>query len=272
MAESEKPKTEFVQYVDVPINQETSGCTKIILRGLTLIGVLGLIVCGGITIFVVSGMLTLNSIFASIGNLLGEPPTAQVTSTRTIVRGLQPLGQLVSISVEVAQADIGVSVNSGGLNLCGHSANHVSQGVIEAGIDITKVVEDSVQYDNDSDTYTLILPPPSITSCRIEYIRQYERSGGNLTCGIDWDTVRVLAQHESMSLFTADTIEGGILTRAERETTLLMESFVSALTGSEVDITYSEADTQIELPPSCQPQIPRGWEFDEELNEWVKTG
>src|SRR5690606_29247172 len=199
------------------------------------------------------------------------PTTATIISSRTIVSSLQPLGQLVSISAEVAQADIGVSVHTGGLNLCGHSANHVAQGVIEAGVDITQVEEDNVTYDEATNTYTLTLPAPGITSCRIEYIRQYERSGGGVTCGVDWDNVRLLAQHEVMSRFTADTLEAGILDRAERETTLLMQSFVNALTGSNVRVIYNPATGEPRLPSSCQPQVPRGWVFDEELNSWVKV-
>ncbi|MBZ0299925.1 MAG: hypothetical protein K8J31_09300, partial [Anaerolineae bacterium] len=103
-------------------------------------------------------------------------------------------------------------------------------------------------------------------------IRQYERNGGGVACPVDWDTIRLLAQYEATHLFAADTIEAGILDRAERETTLLMQSFVSALTGSDVRVTYQQADAEPTLPPSCQPQLPQGWTFDTEMNSWVKTG
>jgi hypothetical protein len=83
--------------------------------------------------------------------------------------------------------------------------------------------------------------------------------------------VRVLAQYESMSLFTQDTLQGGILERAERETTLLMQSFVEALSGSKVEIAYAAPDAEPTLPPSCIPQIPRGWSLSAENHEWVKT-
>lgn len=254
-----------------PSNSGRWGFNEAALGCLALTGIIVLIVVTGVTVSILSGVWTFKGVITSIGGFFGQPTTAEVIPSRTIVTSLQPLGQLVSISVEVAKADIGVSVYTGGINLCGHSANHVAQGVIEAGVDITRIEEDSISYNEATDTYTLTLPPPNITSCRIEYIRQYERSGGTVVCGADWDAVRLLAQHQALSSFSADTIEGGILSRAERETTMLMQSFVKALTGSEVRVVYSNRDAEVTLPPSCQPQLPSGWTFDEAQNSWVKT-
>lgn len=219
-------------------------------------------------VFVVSFLSNLFSLKDAVGAFLFPPTTAEVLSSRTIVGSLQPLGQLVSLSVEVAKADIQVTVSSGAMNICGHSANHVAQGVIEAGVDITRVSEDSVVYDAASNTYTISLPAPQITSCRIEYIRQYEQNGGNPTCGIDWDNVRLLGQYVATQDFSADALDADILARAERETTILMRSFVGALTGANVEIVYAEADAV--LPASCIPQLPNGWRYDETLASWVQ--
>jgi hypothetical protein len=232
-----------------------------------LLGILIAVVILILTIISVS--VNAFSIKDSIGAFFFPPTTAEVTTSRTIVTSLQPLGQIVSISVEAAQADIEVTINAGTVNLCGHSANHVAQGVIEAGVDITQVSEASVSYNETSDTYTISLPAPQITSCRIEYIRQYQQAGGNPTCGIDWDNVRLLGQYVSTQQFAQDALDGGILERAERETTLLLQSFVGALTGSNVEIVYAEAEAI--LPASCVPQLPNGWSFDETLSAWVQT-
>lgn len=249
--------------------QGNSGCVQIAMGCLKLIGLIFSVTVMGLLIILISGTLSLSNLLASIGDFFNATPTATVVPGRTLVSSLQPLGQLVSISVEVAQADINVLVSTGGLNLCSHNANHVAQGVVEAGVDITQVEEDNISYDEATDRYTVTLPSPQITSCRIEYIRQYERQGGNPTCGIDWDNVRLLAQYEATTLFAQDTLEAGILSRAERETTLLMDSFINALTGSDVEIVYAST-TEVNLPPSCQPQIPRGWSLDEETQLWIQ--
>jgi hypothetical protein len=80
-----------------------------------------------------------------------------------------------------------------------------------------------------------------------------------------------LGQYVSTAQFAQDALDGGILERAERETTLLMKSFVEALTGSNVEIVYAESPAEAILPASCVPQLPNGWSFDEELNSWVQV-
>jgi hypothetical protein len=73
-------------------------------------------------------------------------------------------------------------------------------------------------------------------------------------------------------LFASDTLEAGIIGRAERETTLLMTSFIEALTGSQVEIDYRPSGgTETRIDSSCRPQLPRGWAFDDEINQWIQT-
>ena len=271
MSES-KPENEDVKPIAILTNADkNSGCSRIALLTSAVVGMLVFLMAVFTALLVFSGTLTVSGLLSSIGDLLGGSATATVVPTRTIVNKLQPLGQLVTISAEVAQADIMVSVNTGGINLCGHSANHVAQGVVEAGVDIAEIGEESVSYAEDTDTYILTLPAPGITSCRIEYIRQYERNSPPVPCSIDWDSLRLLAQYEATTLFAADTLQAGILDRAKREATLLMQSFVSALTDSKVEVVYTQSDESPALPPSCQPQLPRGWRFNDEQNNWAKS-
>lgn len=203
--------------------------------------------------------LLISANIPTIGDIFDlSPETARVSASRTIVSNLQPLGQLVTTRAEVAHADVLVSINAGIFNLCGHAANHVSQGVVEAGIDFTAINENDVEYDESNDLYTLILPPPIITSCRMEYIRQYDRS--NTFCEVDWDAARRIAEHESMSNFANDMVEGGILDRARLEATVQMSTFVSALTGSRVLVNFAESEEEVVLPYSCAPKPPDGWQ------------
>lgn len=206
------------------------------------------------------------------------PPTATPTDTptltptvnprRIILNNLIPLGQLDVISAEASQ-DVITSINNGIFNLCGYNANHASYGVIEAGIDFSTINEDNIIYDSVSDSITLILPPPIITSCRIEYIDQYD--GSHSLCGTNWDTLRQLAQHDIMSGFVKKTKERKLLDRAEFQAALLMGSFISDLTGKLVDIEYETSDAEAELPPSCVIEIPSGWTKDAESGAWTKT-
>ena len=224
---------------------------------LALLAVLIVSPCVGIAIIILSGNAALSGMLSSVMNFFNPPPTANIVSSQTIVHSLQGLGQLVTVSSEVAKADIQVSVNEGFLNAGSYSAKHVAVGVIEAGIDIATTDKDHVSYDSAANAYTLRLPSPNITSCRIEHIDQY---GGSLTIlPADWDLLRQLAQHDAIVQFAQDMIEGGILERAKEEAALRLGDFIGALTGSQAHIEYEASDGEAKLPPSCQPDPPAGW-------------
>lgn len=176
------------------------------------------------------------------------------------------MGQLVVISAELARGDIHVAVNDGA---CSHGANHVAEGVIEAGIDFTAIDEENIERQFLTGNYTIELPPPVLTSCRMEYIRQYE--GSFTLCGANWDTVRMLAQYQAMSDFVNRAVETGILQRAEDHASTIVGSFVSGLTGSKALIKFEQDNGEVELPLSCKPELPRGWQFNEESGSWSRS-
>jgi hypothetical protein len=224
-----------------------------------------------IIVLLLFGTITINGLISSVQNVLSpKPAVATVFSTQTILTGIQPMGQLVSVSTQLAKADIAIGIQQGALNACGFSANHVAQGAVEAGIDLAKVTDGDIQYNQATNTYTISLPAAQLTSCRIDFIRQYERS---LTaCAVDWDEARLLANYEALNDFENDAVEGGILNRAEQEARVVIGNFVTALTGAKVQITFKTAESNTSsIPPSCRPQVPQGWMFDTEKQAWVQT-
>lgn len=174
----------------------------------------------------------------------------------TIVTGIQGMGQLVTVKHEVAKTDIKVEIHRGFLNAGYYSANHMAIGAVEAGIDFDAIDEGSIRYADE--VYTLTLPAPMITSCRIEYIDQNQNSFTLLSA--DWDMVRQIAQAEAMEQFAEEMIEAGLLERAAEEAELSVGDFVASLTGRDVIIEFSEQGARTELPESCQPVTPSGWE------------
>ena len=210
--------------------------------------------------------------FTSVNNLLGGietgirslvqpgPPSAAATSSQTIVQSVMPLGQLVSISVQMAKADISVGVHQGALNACGYSANHVAVGAVDAGVDLTQFTPDDVKFDVAANKYIITLPAPQITSCRLESIRQYDRT--TTACNVDWDATRVIAGAVALQSFRADAIEGGILIRAQREASVALGTFIQGLTGKLVEIRFADPPATPTFPQSCQPDPPPGWVRD----------
>lgn len=186
--------------------------------------------------------------------------TAYVRSPLVIVNSIRGIGQLVTVTSEIAATNLKVEINEGFLNSGFYSANHVAIGAVEAGINFDAIDENSVRFEDDA--YILTLPAPIITSCRIEHIDQNEHSLALFQP--DWILVRNLAQHDATVQFARDMIEAGILERAEEETALRMGNFVSALTGKPAHIEFAARDGEAELPRSCQPITPSGWAKTEE--------
>jgi hypothetical protein len=252
---------------DVPTERRgCSGC------GLVLAGAGGclLLVVVILATSVLLGITSVNGILGGIGSVFtgaAPPPRAAINSTQTLVQGIQPLGQLVSVSTQLAKADISVGVQQGVLNACGYSANHVAQGAVEAGIDLTGITEDDIRFDAARETYVVTVPAPQLTSCRVDYIRQYDRS--TTACAVDWDEARLLANYTSLVDFRDDAVEGGILTRAELETRIVLGNFVEMVTGSSVEIVF-EPPAETVYPPSCQPDFPAGWFQDPATGMWVR--
>ncbi len=87
----------------------------------------------------------------------------------------------------------------------------------------------------------------------------------------DWDQVRILAHFEAMNSFVDKVLEEGLLERAEDQAEVLLGSFVSSFTGKPVDVVFETVQATAEHPSSCEPDIPRGYSFNEMTNEWTKT-
>jgi len=252
---------QIVSSEPVYVERRRSGCRA--LLGCLLIVMLALLLVVAVPTLLSAGVI--DRLISGISYAVNPPTTARATSTETILTGIQPLGQLVSISAQLAKADIDIGVQQGGLNACGFSASHVAQGTIEAGIDISGIAAEDISYDALTGSYTLRLPAPSLTSCRIDLIRQYSRS--TTVCNVDWDEARLLANYISLGDFRDDALEGGILGRAESEARLVLSNFIGALTGSRVTLVFEGTDPP--LPASCSPETPPGWFYDENNNAWI---
>ena len=219
-------------------------------------------------VFVIINFLTpITNSITSLLDRLAPPASAEIISSQTIINSITGLGKLVTVTVETSKVDVLVEVNKGRPEF--YSAHHRSTGVIEAGINFDQIASDSIFYDSTNDFYTVILPSPTISSCRIEDIEQY---GWSVTVfQAPWDSVRRLAQYDSLVRFAQDMKEEGILDQAKEETELRMADFVSAITRKPVDIVFKESSEDADFPDSCNPERPDEWEKTED-GSWVQTG
>ena len=217
-----------------------------------IVTVLLVIVVAAATLFVVGNVENLWTVLF--------PDRVIAEHKYTIVTGVRGLGNFVTATHEVAKTDIKVEIHRGFLNSGYYSANHYAIGAIEAGISFDDIGEDSIRFADD--TYILTLPAPIVSSCRIEHIDQNEQSFTLLSA--DWDLVRQIAQAEAMDQFAQEMVEAGLLERAAEEAEIRVGDFVSNLTGSSAIVQFEDRNGQLDLPDSCRPVAPSGWEKTEE--------
>lgn len=225
-----------------------------------------LVIVGGVVALLASGF--------NLGGFLNRifmPGSITNFDTPTIIRSIEPLGELVSMRVQVAKADISVNLRYGVGGVCNITAKHVAEGTIEAGVDLRGVGPEDVVYDELTDTYTITLPPPRLTSCTIDPVsmQQYSVTGDiPVTCPADRDEMRRFASYLAIQSFRNDALEGGILNQARTQASLVLTSFIESLTNSTVRIVFAGGEAP--LPASCSPNPPGGWVFDSQSGRWVK--
>src|SRR5215207_4732705 len=83
------------------------GCLGMVGCLLAVVVIVSLPIILGFT--TVNGLLTV--VQSSVQNILNPPSVAIVDPSQTIVQSVMPLGQLVSVSIQLAKADIQVSVH-----------------------------------------------------------------------------------------------------------------------------------------------------------------
>lgn len=182
-----------------------------------------------------------------------------------IIQQLETQAQLVVVKDELTNRGFHVGVNDG---LCSHGGDFTAHGVIEAGLDFDEIDADSVTYDPRSQSYTLKLPAPELTSCRIEYIRLVKNSFS--MCSPDWDRTRTLAEVQVMSGFVKHAREDGLLEEAAERSELILGEFVRTLTGQRVNVVFEQRRASPKLDASCRPRAIGGWRYNSAKNIWQR--
>ena len=156
---------------------------------------------------------------------------------------------------------------------CEYSAKHAAVGVIEAGVNLQTIEEDSIRHKFFNDTYMIFVPAPTISSCRIEYIDQYtQQGGGTATCfANEWMDMEDIARGLFIEqILNEALLEDDILVQAGDQAIYVLGNLIRELTGSRVQIEYATTPNESIIPDSCKPELPQGWHTDNE-GKWIKT-
>ena len=213
---------------------------------------------------VINFLTPMTTSIASLLNRLAPPPTAEIISTRAVISSLRGIGKLVTITSDPHHREIQVSISDGILNMGAYSANHEVEGIIEAGIDFTRIRTNSLQC---AESCTLVLPQPSITNCSILRFRQKDQSLAIL--GRDWELLEELGRYDAVKLFVGDVMEIGILDKAREEAELIIGEFVASLLEKSVRVVFEAESEDPGFGETCQMEPPIGWEKNED-GDWSR--
>ena len=230
----------------------------------------------GIGLAVILGLTSIGALVGGVSAALGGVTRADVNLSRTLVTSVQPLGVLVTFRTDSMIENIRVGVQQNIGNACGVAASHMATGGVEAGIDLSQITDEDIVYDPLRNVYTITLPAPILTTCRIDTIQQYNRTF--TLCPVNWDTVRALADYMALIRLRDDAIAGGALERAAVEGALRLTSLLQNVTDAGIEIVFrdpvppapaGEADV-IALGASCYPEPPAGWRLDPNTGGWTR--
>lgn len=247
-----------------------NGC----LKGCLLLAVgallLALILVSPGIIAVATGVTTWNAFLASVRDFFDPSPNAQIIPGETIVSRIQPMGDLVSVRVQLAKADILARVRYGVADACSFEARHVAQASIEASVDLSAFSLANLTLDADGQITRITLPTPRLFRCVLEQFDQYTHSQPP-GCVVPLDDAENLARYVALNDFRERALEGGIRRQAEREASFLVGNLVELVTGRRVEIVFDAGSSPLQDDRTCFPQPPAGWSFDEATQSWRKS-
>lgn len=219
---------------------------------------------------VATGVTTFNAFLEGIRDFLDPRPSAQIIPGETIIARIQPMGDLVSVRVQLAKANILARVRYGVADACSFEARHVAQAVIEASVDLSAVSPANLTLDAAGQITRITLPPARLFRCALEQFDQYTHSQPP-GCVVPLDDAENLARYTALNEFREDTLAGGIRRQAEREASFLVGNLVELLTGRRVEIVFDAGDSPPPDDRTCFPQPPPGWSFDAATQSWRKS-
>ncbi|MBO9309021.1 MAG: DUF4230 domain-containing protein [Chloroflexi bacterium] len=206
-----------------------------------------------------------------------QPARGQAFSTQTVINSVRPLGQLTTYEAQFAKAGVSVSLRWGIAGTCYVGAKHAVQGTVRAAIDLTKLSERDIVYDQSAKRLILSLPSPTVVACSVDEIIQYDAFGATPLCNVSYDELRQVAQYIAINNFRDEAQRSGLLERAQSQAKVLIESFLHTLlsnlpdqAGVSVTAQFVPAD-QVTYDRACHPSLPLGWTYDAERNIWQRN-
>jgi len=182
------------------------------------------------------------------------------------VNRLRPRSELVTTDLSVATIRLNVTTRQGPANTCGREARYAVEATFRAGLDLTTLTPDAIQYDATNDTFIVTLPGVQLLNCQIDDIDRYLLVGPvGPTCNRDEAELERLARYNAINALREEVLAEGFLIRAQSDAQTAIIGLLGNVTTSNIQVQFGGIAPP--LPVNCQPMLPAGWNFVN--GEWI---
>ncbi len=177
-----------------------------------------------------------NAISTQAGQILHPTPTL-IASPVTVIRQIRALSRLETISFRVEKVITAESGVEGPFSaILGDKLLLVAEGQVIAGIDLSRLGDNSVTVDGDTVSVTLPASEIFVATLDNQNTYVYDRQTGLLGPKIDLET---LARQKAQDEILNAALQDGILDMAQTNGQQVIQRLLEALGFKEVHITFA---------------------------------
>lgn len=200
-------------------------------------------------------------IVATLGFVLlrerAQPPSAnevRVQGSNTVVKSLHDLARLETTSLHVEKV---IDVRDHQKKLYGlvdteDSLLFIASGEVVIGVDLARLRDEDVRFDDATKTATIALPEPEVLSTRFDEMHSYVHSRKTGTLAERNEQLEALARREATTAFEAAGRQKEVTARAKDQAERQIRSLATAWGAKNVSVTWRPLVAQENVAPATK--------------------
>jgi hypothetical protein len=185
------------------------------------------------------------------------PPAAsevRVQGSNTVVKSLHDLARLETTSLHVEKV---IDVRDQQKRLYGlleteDSLLFIASGEVVIGVDLARLRDEDVRFDETTKTATITLPEPEVLSTRFDEMHSYVHSRKTDTLAERNEQLESLARREATAAFEAAGRAKDVHERAKEQAERQIRSLATAWGAKNVNVTWRPLVSQENVAPAAK--------------------
>lgn len=200
-------------------------------------------------------------IVATLGFVLlrdhSQPPATsevRVQGSNTVVKSLHDLARLETTSLHVEKV---IDVRDHQKKLYGlvdteDSLLFIASGEVVIGVDLARLRDEDVRFDEATKTAAIVLPEPEVLSTRFDEMHSYVHSRKTGTLAERNEQLEALARREATTAFEAAGRQKEVSARAKEQAERQIRSLATAWGAKNVIVTWRPLAAQENAAPAAK--------------------